>query len=92
MVFLWFSYGLPFKHRRVKRISPDLCRAEAYISFHIPADHLLAASVMSCPAALAMAKLSYPETEICRYRVAGVRWVKRWGASYLSKVGFWGIF
>lgn len=38
----------------------------AYISFNIPADHLLAASVMSCPAALAMAKLSYPETEICR--------------------------
>eukprot|EP00913_Durusdinium_trenchii_P034220 g32025.t1 len=38
----------------------------AYIAFHIPADHLLAASVMSCPAALAMAKLSYPETEISR--------------------------
>eukprot|EP00441_Pelagodinium_beii_P035019 CAMPEP_0197651970 /NCGR_PEP_ID=MMETSP1338-20131121/34167_1 /TAXON_ID=43686 ORGANISM="Pelagodinium beii, Strain RCC1491" /NCGR_SAMPLE_ID=MMETSP1338 /ASSEMBLY_ACC=CAM_ASM_000754 /LENGTH=557 /DNA_ID=CAMNT_0043226747 /DNA_START=11 /DNA_END=1684 /DNA_ORIENTATION=- len=35
----------------------------AYVSFGIPAEHLLAASLMSCPAALAMAKLSYPETE-----------------------------
>jgi len=35
----------------------------AYVGFGIPAEHLLAASVMSCPAALAMAKLSYPETE-----------------------------
>lgn len=35
----------------------------AYISFNAPAEHLLAASVMSAPAALAMAKLMYPETE-----------------------------
>lgn len=35
----------------------------AYISFGVNAEHLIAASVMSCPAALAMAKLSYPETE-----------------------------
>ena len=32
----------------------------AYISFGIPADHLLAASVMSAPAALACAKLLLP--------------------------------
>ncbi|CAE7651699.1 SLC28A3, partial [Symbiodinium sp. CCMP2456] len=38
----------------------------AYILFGVPADHLLAASVMSAPAALAMAKLVYPETEIPR--------------------------
>ncbi|CAJ1379387.1 unnamed protein product [Effrenium voratum] len=38
----------------------------AYVAFGIPADHLLAASVMSCPAALAMAKLSFPETELSR--------------------------
>lgn len=35
----------------------------AYISFGVPANHLLSASVMSAPAALAMSKLSYPETE-----------------------------
>lgn len=35
----------------------------AYLSFGIPAEHLLAASVMSAPAALAISKLLYPETE-----------------------------
>lgn len=35
----------------------------AYISFGVPAEHLIAASVMSAPAALAIAKLMYPETE-----------------------------
>ncbi|KAL4221946.1 hypothetical protein ACF0H5_017997 [Mactra antiquata] len=35
----------------------------AFISFGVPANHLLSASVMSAPAALAISKLSYPETE-----------------------------
>lgn len=35
----------------------------AYIGFGVPANHLLVASVMSAPAALAMAKLMYPETK-----------------------------
>ncbi len=35
----------------------------AYISLGIPAEHLIAASVMSAPAALALSKLFYPETE-----------------------------
>ncbi|XP_067838422.1 solute carrier family 28 member 3-like [Heptranchias perlo] len=35
----------------------------AYISFGISAPHLLSASVMSAPAALAVAKLFWPETE-----------------------------
>ncbi|MEG4294784.1 NupC/NupG family nucleoside CNT transporter [Microcoleus sp. C2C3] len=35
----------------------------AYISFGVPAQHLIAASVMSAPAALAISKLLYPETE-----------------------------
>ena len=35
----------------------------AYISFGVPAHHLIAASVMSAPAALAISKLLYPETE-----------------------------
>lgn len=35
----------------------------AYISFGVSAEHLLTASVMSAPAALAIAKLFYPETE-----------------------------
>ncbi|GCB72314.1 hypothetical protein scyTo_0006247 [Scyliorhinus torazame] len=35
----------------------------AYISFGVPAAHLLTASVMSAPAALAVSKLFWPETE-----------------------------
>ena len=35
----------------------------AYISFGVPAEHLIAASVMSAPAALAISKILYPETE-----------------------------
>jgi concentrative nucleoside transporter, CNT family len=35
----------------------------AYISFGVPAQHLIAASVMAAPAALAISKLLYPETE-----------------------------
>jgi concentrative nucleoside transporter, CNT family len=35
----------------------------AYISFGVSAVHLIAASVMSAPAALAISKLMYPETE-----------------------------
>lgn len=35
----------------------------AYISFGVPAEHLIAASVMSAPAALAISKLLYPESE-----------------------------
>ncbi|KAA0191186.1 hypothetical protein HAZT_HAZT011173, partial [Hyalella azteca] len=35
----------------------------AYISFGVSASHLLSASVMSAPAALAYSKLFYPETE-----------------------------
>ncbi|XP_038660778.1 solute carrier family 28 member 3-like isoform X2 [Scyliorhinus canicula] len=38
----------------------------AYISFGVPAPHLLTASVMSAPAALAVSKLFWPETEIPR--------------------------
>ena len=34
-----------------------------YIKFGVSASHLLSASVMSAPAALAMSKLMYPETE-----------------------------
>ncbi|MBE7380512.1 MAG: NupC/NupG family nucleoside CNT transporter [Leptolyngbya sp. SIO1E4] len=35
----------------------------AFISFGVPAEHLIAASVMSAPAGLAISKLMYPETE-----------------------------
>lgn len=35
----------------------------AYISFGVSAEHLIAASVMSAPAALAVSKLLFPETE-----------------------------
>lgn len=35
-----------------------------YISFGVQASHLISASVMSAPAALAVSKLFYPETSI----------------------------
>lgn len=35
----------------------------AYVSFGIPANHLIAASVMSAPAALAISKIMFPEVE-----------------------------
>ena len=35
-----------------------------YIEFQVPASHLLSASVMSAPAALAISKLVYPEDEV----------------------------
>ena len=35
----------------------------AYIEYGVSASHLLSASVMSAPAALAISKLMYPETE-----------------------------
>ena len=35
----------------------------AYISFGVPATHLLSACVMNAPAALAVSKLVYPEIE-----------------------------
>ena len=37
-------------------------------SLQVPANHLLSASVMSAPAALAIAKLFWPETEEIRAR------------------------
>ena len=36
----------------------------AYVSFGVPAEHLIAASVMSAPAALAVSKIMFPETEV----------------------------
>jgi len=36
----------------------------AYVRFGIPADHLMAASVMSAPAAIVMAKIMIPETKV----------------------------
>eukprot|EP00121_Abeoforma_whisleri_P008512 Awhi_evm1s7816 len=38
----------------------------AYIAFGVPANHLLAASFMACPTALAISKLMYPETEVSK--------------------------
>jgi CNT family concentrative nucleoside transporter len=35
----------------------------AYVGFGVPAEHLIAASVMSAPAALGISKLMYPETD-----------------------------
>jgi len=48
----------------------------AYISFDIPADHLLTASVMSAPAALACGKLFMPETKKCRTTASDIANIK----------------
>lgn len=45
----------------------------AYISFGVDASHLLSASVMSAPAALAFAKLFYPETKQTRTSFKDIR-------------------
>ena len=37
-----------------------------FFLFQVPANHLLTATVMSAPAALAMSKLSCPETEVSK--------------------------
>lgn len=44
----------------------------AYISFGVPSAHLVSASVMSAPAALAFAKLFYPETEKSRTKAENI--------------------
>ncbi|KAL4225940.1 hypothetical protein ACF0H5_013928 [Mactra antiquata] len=44
----------------------------AYIAMDVPANHLLSASVMSAPAALAMSKLFWPETKKSKARAEEV--------------------
>jgi nucleoside permease NupC len=38
----------------------------AYIGFGVKANHLLTASIMSAPAALAISKVIYPETRVSK--------------------------
>ena len=45
----------------------------AYINFGIDAAHLLSASVMSAPAALAFSKLFYPETKKSRTKSTDIQ-------------------
>nr|XP_027214511.1 solute carrier family 28 member 3-like [Penaeus vannamei] len=45
----------------------------AYISFGVDPAHLISASVMSAPAALAYAKLFYPETEVSRTTTSDIQ-------------------
>ncbi|XP_074647345.1 solute carrier family 28 member 3-like [Tubulanus polymorphus] len=45
----------------------------AYIGFGVPANHLLSASVMSAPAALAISKLFWPETEESKTKADDVK-------------------
>ena len=49
----------------------------AYARFGIDAGHLLAASVMSAPAALVVAKILYPETEISKTRAGSTAGFER---------------
>ncbi|KAM4807981.1 solute carrier family 28 member 3 [Rhinophrynus dorsalis] len=45
----------------------------AYISFGVSSSHLLTASAMSAPAALAVSKLFWPETEPIKINMAGLK-------------------
>jgi len=56
----------------------------AYISFGISASHLLSASVMSAPAALAYAKLFYPETKKSRTTADNLAFPKSEDANVLD--------
>ncbi|XP_060601880.1 solute carrier family 28 member 3-like isoform X2 [Ruditapes philippinarum] len=40
----------------------------AYVEFGVPAEHVISASFMSAPAALAIAKISVPETEVSQIK------------------------
>ncbi|XP_053376292.1 solute carrier family 28 member 3-like isoform X2 [Mercenaria mercenaria] len=40
----------------------------AYVEFGVPAEHVISASFMSAPAALAIAKISVPETEVSKIK------------------------
>ncbi|ELU16284.1 hypothetical protein CAPTEDRAFT_160388 [Capitella teleta] len=49
----------------------------SYIHFGVPANHLISASVMSAPAALAMAKLLYPECEKSKTTVSDLQTLQK---------------
>lgn len=42
----------------------------AYIEFGVPAEHVISASFMSAPAALAVAKLAFPETKSTDFKIS----------------------
>lgn len=48
----------------------------AYINFGIDAAQLIAASVMAAPAALAVSKLFYPETEVSKTTIKDIKMEK----------------
>ena len=50
----------------------------AYINFGVDPSHLMSASVMSAPAALAFSKLFYPETEESRTNIKDIPTIKAW--------------
>ena len=59
--YLYFAIGILCAHKNLLYQFKYLFKRN--ISFGIAAEHLLTASVMSAPAALAISKLFYPETE-----------------------------
>ena len=58
-------------------INTKYCRTRHHVIIillpQVPANHLLSASVMSAPAALAISKLFYPETEKSKTTVEDVK-------------------
>lgn len=53
----------------------------AYISFGVDPAHLISASVMNAPAALAFSKLFYPETKKSKTSVSDIKMQKGFVAS-----------
>ena len=60
-----------------------LCWLHVYIFHQVPANHLLSASIMSAPAALAMAKLFWPETKKTKSKAEDVYNMKKGYVAYV---------
>ena len=70
------------KQRQVYQSVDCYC---SYFVFLLQAspEHLLSAAIMSAPAALAMAKLSYPETEVSVTRTEEEVYIPPWSVAYI---------
>ena len=61
-------------------------------SLQIPANHLLSASVMSAPAALAISKLFYPETEKSKTTFKNVKTMEKRCVILISFIDRWFLY
>lgn len=55
-----YRFGLYIEHKRIKVAGTVFA---AYVNFKVPANHLIIASIMAAPGALAVSKTIYPATK-----------------------------